>query len=167
MRKKTLFSNKRGIGIVIFGLFFIILLLVMGIFYVVFDPIADRVYDMADDRIEDANASAIITNAAAKTNNWWDSAFLFLFGTMWIGGLLIGYYSEDFGVLVLILMIVCLTIMLFAAGALTEFWERVTDGDNVATSTEYPYTYFILNNFIITTLVVLGSSVVILVMRNR
>jgi hypothetical protein len=166
MRK--IFNNKKGIGLVVFGIAVMILLAVIGIFFVVFDGIADTAYDIAEDYVDSPNATAMITGAQAKTNVWWDSAFLFLFIGIWIGGLLISYYSDDYGKFILVFMIFILSGILFGVGELQDYWmELVEDSDNIASPDEYPNIHFIMNNYLWIWLVILASSMIVMVVRDR
>lgn len=158
-------KNKKGVGLFGFGIVVLVGLLIIGIFFVTISPIANRLFGIAEDYVDSPNATAIITNAEAKYDNWLDGAFLFLFGGIWAAGLLIGYYS-DYGKVVLAIMIFMLAVLLFAAGGLTDYWEEKGEGDQFASPSEFPNTYFILDNFLLVLLVILGSSIIISVARD-
>lgn len=164
---KPLLKNKKG-GIEVIGvaLTALVILIVMALFFIKMDPFQKRILQRADSFIDDANASLIITNAEARYSGTWDSAFLFLFGGFWFAALLVGYNTDN-GVIWMILIFLLMVFILLAAGMLSNYWDRATDSGTVASSGDYPYTYFLMDNFMRVILLIVGSGVLVGVIKEN
>jgi len=161
------YMNKKGFGIIIFALVVLVMMMVVGSFFLYSDPYLKRVYEIAETKVESNMSQTMITNASASHSSFFDAAFMFLFIGLWAAGLIIGYYS-DYGRFALVFLIFCLAILLFAAGIVTDYWdETLSVNDNIATRASYPMTYFLLDQLAVTLLVVIGSSILVSVMKDN
>lgn len=159
-------TNKKGIAIIPILLLGMILLLVVGIFFIKLDPITTRVYNIADNYVAGSTvAQNIITQRENDSHTFWDAAFLFMFAGIWFSCLIIGYYS-DYGNFVLVIMILLMAIMGWVASDLSDYWIHVSSQSDVSTVVNYPYTYFILDNFLWMIILVMGSAVIVSIVRD-
>lgn len=158
-------NNKRGVASAIIGLLAIVSLLVVGIFFVVMEPISDKIYDRVAPKLDNAGAQQIITDNQAVYNNWLDGAFLLFFGALWVGSLVVGYYSDN-GKIWMILGIFIMLFVLWGAGHVANYWEVVSEKDFVANSMTFPGIYFVLDNLLWVILVMMGSGYVMMAIKG-
>jgi len=163
---KSFFSNKKGIGLIGLGLLAIVGLMLMGMFYLSIDGFTKNIYDRVENSYLESNLSKEIVNErSSQQSDTWDAAFLFLFAGIWIAGLIIGYYS-DYGRFIMVFMIFLLLILLWGSGTVLNYWEEQSQSDLLASQADYPYTYFLLDNLLLITLVIVGSGFMVHFMRD-
>lgn len=165
--KSKLAKNKKGFGIIIMVLVCFIFLLVLGTFYTFSDPYLKRVYSKAENYVDSNASKQMIANASSQHSSFFDAAFLFCFIGVWAAGLIIGYYSE-YGRFALLFMIFLMAIVLIGGGKMTDYWtDHLSERDGIASRSSYPSTYYILDHLSIMMLLVLGSSIFIVVLKDN
>lgn len=164
--------NKKGLfeqvgALMVFVIVAIVMFLVLGIFFNRVDPAMKQVLDIANrsNSINTEQAHDMITAGYDDYSGYFDSAFLFVFAVFWIAGLLIGYYA-DYGRFILVMMILVLVGLLFVAGMLSNYWQETADSDSMAGRTSYPYTYWILDHLMLAILLIVGSSLVVNIIKD-
>jgi len=89
-----------------------------------------------------------------------------MFGGIWLSCLITGYYS-DYGNFILIIMIFLMAGTGLVASFLSDYFVSITaDGVDVGSRASYPYTYFILDNYLYLMLLVFGSAIIISIVRD-
>jgi len=164
--------NKKGIfevvgGLMVFVIVCIVILLALGIFFNRVDPALKKVMNIVNEsHVESVTSHNIISNMYNDYSGYFDSAFLLVFGVFWIAGLLIGYYV-DYGRFVLVLMIFILIALLFVAGMLSNYWQETGADSSMAGRTSYPFTYWILDHLMLAILLIVGSSLVVNLIKDN
>ena len=163
--------NKKGLfeqvgALMVFVIVAIVLLVSLGIFFNRVDPALKEVLvKINDSYVETEQAHEMLTTLHDDYSGYFDSAFLFVFGVFWIAGCIIGYYA-DYGRFILVLMIFVLIALLFVAGMLSNYWQETADSDSMAGRTSYPFTYWILDHLMLAILLIVGSSLVINIIKD-
>ena len=162
--KKT---NKKGVIVIPMILLGMVMLFVLAIFYIKLDGVSNRVYDIGLEQVDgDVQAMEMITDQQSSGHLYNDNFFLFMFGGIWLSCLIAGYYS-DYGSFILIIMIFLMAGTGLVASYLSDYWKATTaDGVDVGSRADYPYTYFILDNFLYLILLVFGSAIIVSIVRD-
>lgn len=153
--------NKKGVFqtipvIIVLGIF----LFATALFLVKVDRPIKEVLNHSKEYVSSSQAQNIITTAHNRQSTYWDGVFLLLFGVLWFGGLLVGYYNEQGGPLMIVFFIL-LVIALFAVGNFSDYWKEVADEQTVANRGQYPNTYWVLDNLLLCLSVVIASGVIV------
>jgi hypothetical protein len=165
-KTKSLKDCKKGFGIIGLGLFVLVMLIVIGTFFLYTDSYFKSIYSTAETFVDYQPSKDMITNASASHSSYWDTVYAFLLIGLWSAGLIIGYYSDN-GRFALVFMVFLFAILLYAAGILTGYWnDSLSQNVHIASRNLYPFIYFILDQLAITLLVLVGSSILVGVMKD-
>lgn len=159
-------NNKKGIILIPMIMIGMVMLFVLAIFYIKLQPVSDRIYDIGLEQVDgDVQAMQMINNQKSSGHLYNDNFFLFMFAGIWISCLVAGYYS-DYGSFILIIMIFLMAGTGLVASYLSDYWKATTSDGDIGSRADYPYTYFILDNFLYLIILVFGSGIVVSIVRD-
>lgn len=157
-------SNKKGQWIQVSLAVVIILVLA---FVAVFSKIAFDAVNVEIQASDMTNESKVsIQQNVDAYPSMMDSIIMFFFIGMWISCLILAYFSSDhplMGVIAILLIIVLGVVGMF----LSNVWNGLeTDPTTSSVVTSFPMTNFILQNYLITVIVMSGSTLMVMFLKT-
>jgi len=108
-----------------------------------------------------------VDNLYNRTPTTLDGIFLFIFVGLWIIALLMAWLSENSIALVIVVIVVMIFLLIVAAIFSNTYEEISTDDTLITFSSQFPYTDYILTNFLMMVLVVIFSTMLVMYFKYR
>lgn len=113
-----------------------------------------------------SDAKLMSSNLYARFPETIDGAFLFIFILLWIV-LLVAIWFYDSNPLFIIIVFIVMVFLIIAAGMMSNFWEDMATSDDFDYASDFPSTYFILNNLLLVMSVLTMSVIGTMYMKSR
>lgn len=155
-------SNSKG-NIVGDGILWLVVLFVFSIVAIIgYQFVGDINTDLQADADISAEAKASLSSSYSSYNATFDGGFIFILAFIWIM-ILVSAYLLDNNPIFLVVSVVLLVIILGLGIYLSNTWLELADeGDWGDVSTNFPMTYWVYDNFLITMIAMVCSVLLVL-----
>ena len=159
------FNSKKGFMgeiitvVIVLAIFGVISLLTFNFF-------TDINNDIQASSDMNTEAKASVNDLHSRFASTFDGAFIVIFTLLWILGIVAAYMSDN-NPLFLILIVVALIFLLIIAGFMSNVWDDISSDEDINYTESFPFTNFILDNFLITAGAIIGSIVTTMYMKAR
>lgn len=166
MKRNSLWGSKKGfLGIVVL---LIVALVVFGIVNLVVYKAFDSTNDMLQDDPDMTNTSkAVVQDLEDRYPATMDGAFITVLGLFLVLGLVLAWFS-DTSPLFMVLAVLFMIFLLLGGAVLSNVWgDFSADSEVSSLVVEFPMTNWILDNYLIVSLIIIGSMLFAMFLKSR
>ena len=158
--------NKKGfIGVAIMIIVFLVVFAIINL--VIGKAFGDINEFIQDDDMMSNTSKAVVQDLDTRYDATFDGAFILVFGLLFIMGIVFSWLSDS-SPLFMVLAIIFMIFLLLGSMVLSNVWADFTSDDEFAGSaTDTPMTNWILSNYLLVSLMMIGVMIFTMVLKSR